>query len=215
MSVLVVCPTRDRPKEFGRLCEAVAATSQATVAAYIDDDQINDYLGVLSSTRTTHIVGPRIGPAAAANRLIAAHPGFDAYGFLTDDCTPTTPGWDAKLLRSIELFPGRIGAVSPYVEGIPFMSFPFASKEWITAVHYFAHPCVYHFCWDTMIELMAEHVGVLYATKDEFAIYHPHHESSNLAEHWNKDRLAFFSWCLCERPAAIERLKLAARKAAA
>lgn len=210
MKVAVVCPTRDRPEAFTRLSISVHATARdADLFSYIDDDQRDLYRssnsGVHGSGRDFH--GPRIGPIAAANKLVEMNPGYDAYGFLTDDCEVTTENWDQWLFAAIDQMPNRVGAVSPHLEGIPYLSFPFLTRAWIDAVGFFAYPRAYHFCWDTIVEILAEPTCLVKAPADRFSIRHPNHTSMNVKDHFERDSRSFLFWAIRERRELTQKIR--------
>src|SRR5438034_1248354 len=96
--VAVLCPTRGRPEGLRKMAQSVRATSGADVYAYIDEDWEEEYVGIPEVER---FVGPRVGPVRAVNRLVRKVPDYAAYGFLTDDTTVLTAGWDRWVLDAM------------------------------------------------------------------------------------------------------------------
>lgn len=217
MKVGVLCPTRDRPKEFDRLCQSVIATStQADVLAYIDDDQPELYqptewskMHPYGTGRVRQHVGPRIGPAPAANALVKAFPGYDAYGMVTDDAIMTVPGWDQWLLDVIASFPNRICVVSPYHNQGNHVDMPFVSKEWIAVTGWFACPEMKHYCWPIVTGLIAEMTGICHAGHHDFAVFHkPKVEMVSLNRR-EQDAQAFFEYVSLGLPAVVQNIRRA------
>lgn len=204
----MLCPTRNNPEGFSRMVGSVCETSsKADVIAWIDIDQTEMYR---SGPARVHY-GDRIGPIASVNRLAGMHPGYDAYGFLTDDAEVKTAGWDVWMLEAIAALPKRLGVVSPYWAGAPQTSFPFVTESWINTTGWMAYPRCYHFCWDTIVEILAEPIGLIRATKEQFEVEHPNHTSSNLMDHFAKDSRSFLFWAVRERREMMDKLKAAAR----
>src|SRR3990172_13104632 len=103
--IAVLCPTRDRPKDFAKLADSMLATSKlADLIAYIDDDQIELYRGVGESDRVFRHHGARKGPVASANELVRRYPKYAMYGLITDDSVLTIPAWDEWVLEAVKAF---------------------------------------------------------------------------------------------------------------
>lgn len=210
----VLVPTRDRPEELRGLIASLRATStRADALVYVDDDQRDLYLDIEQKEmlscdgRVIFHHGSRVGPVASFNALVSANPGYSVYGAATDDSRFLTTGWDKWVVETARGFTGGIGAISPHLPGIRYMSFPYLTRRWIAVCGWFAYPPAYHFCWDTIIELIAEPVGLVYAPADEFSVSHPNHTSSNLPGHFERDARSFLFWAIRERRDIIERLK--------
>lgn len=204
--IAVVCPSRDRPEELKGLIKSVMDTStDAVVMSYIDHDQARLYEEVEESDRNGMVVGPRIGPVAAFNAL-AKESGADVVCAATDDSRFLTPGWDRWVQKTVDGFPNRVGAISPYLTGIDYVSFPCVTKGWMDAVGWFAYPRAFHFCWDTVVEMIAEPTGLVYAKEHEFAMSHPNHTSSNIKAYFERDARGFLYWAIGERRQAIRRV---------
>lgn len=165
-----MCASRGRPDKLKRMIESVRSTSKADVAVYLDDDDSSSDDGGADFSMT----GPRIGPCRAANKLLELNQGYDVYGWGVDDCEFVTDGWDKWTLDRSKEFVNGIGAMSPLtIDGEPNrMDFPFLTSYWIKRWRSFVPYEVEHFYWDIALQIVAEEVGIAFATEDEFAIRH-------------------------------------------
>lgn len=193
----------------------------AELVVRLDDDQRGLYAQVPEPARVRFEYGPRIGPGASIqasayqtmrmaqerNDLVLRP--YDAFCAAPDDAEFVTPGWDLYALEVLQSFPGKIGVVSAAHDQGRFLNYPCVSKEWINALGWYAHPTIYHFCWDTMHELLGDATNIVYAPRDKWLM---HHQGlpQNL-QHYGQDTSAFLTWCVTERPEAVARLRAAAK----
>lgn len=169
---LIVCASRDRPNLLRDMIHSFKATStKADLAVYVDDDQGGPYLNAALGAHM--IVGPRIGPCAALNALVKAHPGYAVYGAVTDDALFENDGWDQWALTAAAGFPNGIGLLAPITHMHGRMDFPWATAGWIDVVGDLCYPGTHHFYWDVALELLGESLGLIrYATRDECTLIH-------------------------------------------
>lgn len=204
MKVLVMIPSRDRPDELIQAVESVLTTSDADAMPYVDDDQLGLYRDYVHRFGKP-MVGPRIGPVAAANAIVAKYPDYDAYGIMTDDARMVVQGWDGWLLETMASFPNQIGVVSPYHNMGGHCDMPYVSRGWINAVGWYACPSCHHYAWPIINGLIGEMSAICHAPKTAFAIHHPHHDrNEGVADHRE-----FFKFVVRELPLAVERVRTA------
>ncbi len=141
------------------------------------------------------------------NKLVEAFPDYDIYGVCPDDCAFTTPGWDVYVQRTIDNFPGQIGVVSPKHNYGPYVNFPFVSKKWIQTLGFFAVPTMYHFCWDTALELLGEQTRLVTSTPQEMFMSNQAIPAFNYDTHFRQDCEMFLWWVVQSRNAQAEKLK--------
>lgn len=199
MKIAVLCPTRDRPDKFRRLCDSVYATSKsAIVHGYVDLDQVEHY------GESPYVwYGPRVGPVAALNYLVEKNPGYDAYGILTDDCVVKTPGWDAYVGEVLSHSPFFV--VSPHHNFGNHVDMPFVSRKWIETVGWYACPEVYHYCWPIITGLIGEMTAICHCPQQKFGIEHDLHEENKAAQ--VRDSQPFFEFVSLRLPAVVEKLR--------
>jgi len=215
MKTLVVCPSRSRPRYLCDMAHSIMETSDADVAVYIDDDQMDMYRdsGInwnsRFGSRMKITIGRRIGPAAAADTLAKAYKRYDVYGLSTDDSIYRTKGWDKFTSDCIARFPNRIGVVSAYHGQGPWVNFPYVSREWIETLGWYVVPGVTHYCWDTALQILGDATEIVYATRAQFEIDHMTQPTPNTALTAQQDSLTFLRWCITERQQSIINLRAA------
>lgn len=119
LSILV--PSRGRPHNLKRLCEALKATCttdyQVLVRLDANDPQLDEYTSYLRDEEqeateavTLILTGDRVYFGASMNELAyhAKINGFKYMALLGDDVVPESVGWDARL---IELLGDQLGVV--------------------------------------------------------------------------------------------------------
>lgn len=192
----------------------IATSASAHVLCYVDNDQVDLYRNhcdweSLYGGRLKLTFGPSIGPARSINVLVHGFKDYDIYGLITDDSEFATPGWDEYLVGVFQSLPGRIGVVSPSHDQGPYVNWPYVSREWIDVVGFFAENTVYHFMWDTVIELLGETTRIVWANRDEFHI--KHHQlppcTSASPRDFQSDASAFWGWILIHRASIVKRLR--------
>ena len=176
--VLVIVPSRDRPKELAQLIHSAVETSKrADIAVYIDQDQMDLY-GFLKDApdRVKVYSGGRIGPVAVANKVAALSSRYDAFGFVPDDARFTIPGWDDHVLMDCV---GSLCIVAPE-HGNHEIDMPFISRKWYEALGWFAWPGLYHWGWPSVLAALGHATDSLVrSTAAEFYIDHAGENSKN------------------------------------
>jgi len=220
LSILIICPSRGRPGYLAKMVQSFVATSTvAHLVVRLDDDQKEMYARVQIPERVFFEFGPKIGPGASINgsaymnmRLakerndLTLRP-YDAFCAAPDDAEFMTPGWDTYALEVLQSFPKRIGVVSAAHDQGAFLNYPCVSREWIEILGWYAHPTIYHFCWDTMHELLGDATNIVYAPRDKWLMKHQG-LPQNL-ERYGADTSAFLTWCVTERPQEVQKLRKA------
>lgn len=208
--ILVVCASRDRNLALMDMIRSVrqTAANPVEIAVYVDEDQRQDYAPYLNGMAVRLSLGPRIGPVASLNRLVELNPGFDAYGAATDDCEFTTRGWDRWVREVVAQRPGPL-VLAPYTRGYERMDFPWATREWIEALGWFAYPRCKHFYWDVLLEILGEQAeAIARASRDEFTISHDLNDvSGDLGDKLAADALATVRALALERPKLLQKLR--------
>jgi hypothetical protein len=183
-------------------------STKADLAVYVDDDQADLYAEHALGVKV--MIGPRIGPVASLNKLVEAHPGYEAYGAATDDSTFETQGWDEWILKTTRDFPGEIGVMAPKLRGSNRMDFPWVTAKWIEILGWFAYPGAYHFYWDIYVELLGEGAGAIrYATEEEFYMLHDDAPTEEINVKTITDARNVLPPIALERPKLIRKLKAA------
>jgi len=175
----VLIPSRNRPGQLEEAIQSVRDTAEtADVLVYADDDQRELYAGVESDEkqradgRVVWHYGPRVDTVASLNALVDWHPEYAAYGVMTDNSQMVDKGWDGFLQETLDLFPGRLGVVSPYHNCGLHVDQPYVSREWVELVGWYACPDFKHYAWPLVAGVIGGQTGIYYSHKGEFSINH-------------------------------------------
>jgi hypothetical protein len=219
--VLTICPSRDRPGPLKRLIASFLKTStHARLVVVIDSDQQEMYSERDYGERVSFVVKdpPKAGPIACYNGIWSCTPA-EVYGALLDDCEFETDGWDDYCLEARDRFPGRVGLISPWTnvkdpggvvtEEMDYVQFMFITKEWGGALGYFAYPKCIHYCWDTVLEVLADSTSIERVPKEKFTISHHSLLSESTRLLLPHDTYEAIMFMATQRRQAISRLKKA------
>jgi hypothetical protein len=175
----VLIPSRNRPGQLEEAIQSVMDTSTlADVLVYIDDDQQELYDSVEGlelwghGERVFFHHGPRVDTVASLNELVRLHPEYSAYGVMTDNSVMVDKGWDVFLQETLDLFPGRLGVISPWHNCGMHVDQPFVSREWVELVGWYACPDFKHYAWPLVTGIIGAQTGIYYSHKGEFSIQH-------------------------------------------
>ena len=224
--ICVMCPTRGRPAGAIAAYESMLATSSDTdMILYVDDDEqmlyraglghlnpATDHVGkssVLkdpSDSRLRVLSGSGLGPTGSLNLIADLYRDYEIYGLFTDDSLFLTPGWDAYLQE-------KLGSKIPHMvsahHGKEYVNFHWVNRSWIDAVGFYSCRKTYHYCSDTVAEIIGQCAHcITYATPEEFCVHHDEIVSQNNFRFPN-DALQFFNWCLSERRDVVKRVRAA------
>jgi hypothetical protein len=108
--LLVIVPSRGRPRNVERLLKAVRSTARMATHIHVavddDDPELPGYERVFSNLGHHYDVletGSRKGLCAWTNEVAVRRAGeYPCLASLGDDHVPRTPGWDRALIRAIE-----------------------------------------------------------------------------------------------------------------
>lgn len=213
--IAVVCPTMHRPENCKRLVDSfLATTADATLFLLLSDpNDLVTYADALVDNPRVHwgLSNHTGGPVSIAEGAIHnIREPFTIIGMVPDDCEFTTPGWDQFLKKAFDKFPKKIGVVSAWHRyGSHVANFPWVTREWIEAVGWYWYPNNFHFCCDTILEVLGEcSNSIHYCTPDEFNIEH-HHEPSMNRDKYQHDLDGMFNFIVFERRMIVDRIKVA------
>lgn len=160
--LLVIVPSRGRPRNIARLLSAVHATRQADTHVHVavdeDDPEASAYQAVMDDAGADGDVlevGSAKGLCAWTNEVAVRKAGsYPSLASLGDDMIPRTPGWDRALIRGIADM-GGTGFTYPF-DGVR-QDIPEAvvmSSDIVTALGWMCLPDVAHwFCDDAWAAL--------------------------------------------------------------
>lgn len=203
--IAVLIPSRNRPMHLARAVDSVLSTStKADVVAYVDEDQRELYRGLMPGGRFSIHYGPRIGPAPSANALVAASPGYAAYGLITDDTTIVTKAWDDWVLKVLSDIP--MAVIDPRHNLGEHVDMPFVSRKWIETVGWYACPGRHHYSWPIITGLIGEMTAIVHAGEDDFRLLHEGLSHTN-DEYRNSDAREFFDYVALRLPVPVHRIR--------
>jgi hypothetical protein len=208
--LLIIVPSRERPKNIARLLDAVHETSKLATHVHVavdeDDPALESYQQVMDQSGGPDDVletGPRKGLAAWTNEIAVRRAGQYPYlASFGDDHLPKTRYWDYYLARGIEDM-GGTGFTYPWDglrEDIPEACV--LSSNIVTALGWMCMPGLEHFfvddvwadlgrganCIRHLRAIAVDHVHPRAKKADPDATY------SGASSKLDADREAYYAW---------------------
>lgn len=157
--LMIVVPSRGRPKNIARLDEAIHETvvTDHTLIVCLDDDDEPKY-PVLNGV--SYMMGPRRTFPDWLNKACAeyAHE-YQYVALFGDDVVPTTPGWDLTLIDALGGFGVAYGDDGIQHEALP--THPVIPTSWFCALGWIALPGQHHLYLDNVWKALGEGTGSL------------------------------------------------------
>jgi hypothetical protein len=228
MNLLVVVPSRGRPRNIAALADAWTAT-QATadliVAVDDDDPTCGEYFDVVAShPRFDLVVGPRLGMVGSLNKVAVAHcEMYDAVGFMGDDHLPRTAQWDQRVCEALAEIGTGIVYGDDLLQGERLPTAAFMTSDIIRTLGWMSPPGLRHLYVDNawrslgcalealryLPDVVIEHMHPVAGKAESDAGY----EAVNASEVWQLDKAEYRRWLSddCENDAEHVRQAIAAR----
>lgn len=161
--MLVIVPSRGRPRNIGDLIDAWRETeANATLVVAVDDDdpRLNEYKtlmvarGYMLDEQLQFVVGPRLRMAGTLNSVAMSRvmrPGTvdtDIIGFMGDDHRPRTPHWDATVEDVFKQWPHSVVYGNDLLQGMNLPTQVFMSAGIIKTLGYMVPPGFTHLFLD-------------------------------------------------------------------
>lgn len=147
MNIELFCPSRGRPAAAAKLMNSfysMAITGQAELRFCVDDD--DPTAGEYPEAHT--IIGPSTGdPVGPLNRCALASKA-DIVGFIGDDSSFETRGWDQRVIAALQDSPGVYWGWDGH--DLPWPSTYFVSREIAQALGWIALPTLKRAFFDTV-----------------------------------------------------------------
>lgn len=202
--LLIVVPSRGRPKNVERLRKALVdtLTTDATVVVCLDDDDAWQYPVYAD---WAYLVEPRMRLAAwvnfAVDRYRAGHTHMILLG---DDVVPETVGWDERLLAALSDVNFGISYGDDGIQHENLPTHAVVSLTMYDVLGWVALPLVKHLYLDNVWKVLAEFTGTLRYLPD-VKLTHMHrnlglaeddlvYREANDSPQANADRAAFAAW---------------------
>ena len=210
LKLLVITPSRNRPKNIARLLDAVHETRKIETHLHVcvddDDPALEDYERVFDHAGQDGDVlerGPRKGLAAWTTEIAVRRAGeYPFLASLGDDHVPFTAGWDLALVRGI-LEMGGTGITYPWDntrEDIP--EAPVMSSDIVQALGWMAEPSLDHWYIDNVWNDLGWGAGCIRHLR-AVTVDHAHagagkaapdQTNKDNAKSFEKDRAAYYEW---------------------
>lgn len=220
--LVMLAPTRSRPRAAAELIGAFAGTAGLTPAAslvLVVDDDDPDLAGYLELGYSATIVTRRLrlGPTLNAFAPLAVSLGAEAVGFLGDDHRPRTLDWDVALVGALR----RMGSGVVYADdGFQHEKLPTAvaiSADLIAELGWMVPPGMIHIALDDWWAALGRDLGRL-TYLPEVLIEHMHpaagkaewdesYREVNSAEMYGHDFARLNDYLMSEWPTTRARLR--------
>lgn len=225
--MLVVVPSRGRPRNIAALADAWTATQAGAdvIVAVDDDDQTRgDYIDVVAShPRFDLVIGPRLGMVGSLNKVAVAHCNmYDAVGFCGDDHRPRTVNWDQRVCEALSDLGTGIVYGDDLIQGERLPTAAFMTSDIIRTLGWMSPPGLRHLFVDNawrslgcaleafryLPDVVIEHLHPI-AQKAE---WDDGYRAVNAGDVWEHDQSEFRRWLSdeCEDDARRVRAAVAA-----
>lgn len=207
--LLIITPTRGRPRGAQRLIDAAAATCTARtdLILAVDDDD-DSYTGLTGSFELHR--GPRDTCGGWTNKIAAEHAaGYRAVASIGDDHEPLTRGWDSTLLKAIEGMGGTgiaYGNDTQHGEDVPTAAV--ISTDIVTALGWVFQPTMTHFYADLVWKEIAWALCLAYVPEVVIKHYNPNYGTAEMdatykeaRDKYAEDGVAYGEWGANQREA--------------
>jgi hypothetical protein len=221
----VIVPTRGRPQNIRRLCEAWVSTG-ARASLYLGVDDDDDSLDVQTCIAwgeefDIDLVlesAPRTNMCGALNSIaVKIANSYSVVSFMGDDHLPRTPRWDQRMMDALIDRPG-VAYGNDLMQRAALPTSVFMTSDIIQTLGYMAPPQLHHLFIDNSWRDWGEGIGSFHYL-DDVVIEHLHPQAGGKAEWdegyvrvnggemWEHDAEAYRVYREDQEPSDIERLK--------
>jgi hypothetical protein len=217
--LVMMVPSRGRPDSIARLCDEFIMTCTAVteLRVFVDDDdpQLDGYVDLL----LPHLdVRPRtrIGPLLNAVAPAIATESY-AVGFMGDDHSPMTIGWDTRFLDALHALGTGVvyGNDTHHGEALP--TAVAMTSDIVRTLGYFVPPGLIHLFFDNAWLAIGRGLDrITYLDDVVLAHRHPNYgevamdqtyAEANSSETWQHDEAGFNAYMATTFPSDIEKLR--------
>lgn len=182
--IAIICPTRDRQKQFKRMVDSADKTSSADPFLFTGTNGLNQYVSKnYAQDMPTVYMWNDLAKSAMEN------PDIKLFMLGADDMIFTTPGWDKALLDHYNALENKIHVYalkdSRDIDGTPH---PIVTREYILAMGYFLPPIFLHWFVDTWTVQIAKANNCFTHFKDYELIHDKPSDKGNGDETHNRIR---------------------------
>lgn len=221
LDMAVIVPSRSRPDNIKLLVESFIETSaQSDLVIGLDDDDYQHY-EVLDCPPGFHIiynVDVRIRMGPTLNRIALDYATRYRYlGFMGDDHRPRTPGWDQRIIETLEAMGTGIVYGDDLYRGGELATAVFMTSNIVETLGYMVPPGLIHLYIDNAWMALGTGAGVL-RYLPEVVVEHMHpavskapwdagYEEVNSVAMYASDEATYQAWVQHGLPEATEKLK--------
>lgn len=218
--MLVVVPSRGRPRNIAALADAWTATqAHADVIVAVDDDDPTrgEYYDVIAShPRFDLVVGPRLGLVGSTNQLALANTDrYDFLGSIGDDHRPSSLNWDRYITEALTRLGTGIVYPNDLLQGERLPTACFMTADIVTALGWMALPACRHLFIDDAWKALGERLDALTYLPD--VIIEHCHPAGGKAEYdetyadgnstWAQDEAAYRWWLANDIDRDVEKIR--------
>lgn len=206
--ILVICPTRSRPKQCLEMVNSFLENSKmSTLKLYLDMDDpcLDEYLDLIGKK-----AGYTFGDRKPVTQIINENWQYSAecfkwFSVTNDDFVYRTNGWDLKLTGEILLHGGLgIAYGNDLLQGINMPTSSVVSREIVEVLGWLQMPLLTHLYGDNVWKDIGIMAKCLFYRPDVI-IEHKHffgrkaqeddiYRNTNSKEMYDKDGLAYYQW---------------------
>ena len=225
--LVVIVPTRRRPRNIPPLLEAFALASHPETALFVavdgDPEHQQDYADAWEEhcevDRDQLWIGTdRLGMCPRLNLsagMVLADCAPTIVGFMGDDHRPRTVGWDQRIIDAMP--PLGVVYTDDGFQGENLPTSVFMDAELIRRLGWMVPPGIGHLFCDNAWKTLGEALGTLVYLSDVLIEHmHPHADKApmdagyaevNSARQWEADEAAFRRWVAADLPRDVARVK--------
>jgi hypothetical protein len=207
--LLIITPTRGRPRGAQRLVDAVTATATAdTDLMFCIDEDDSSYAGLTGRFDCTR--GPRDTCGGWTNKIAASRASrYRAVASIGDDHEPLTRGWDSMLLDAIDAMGGTGFAYGDdTIQGETVPTAVVISSDIVTALGWVFQPMMTHYYADLVWKDISEGSCLSYLPDVTIKHYNPSFGTAPMdptyeqaRSRYGRDGEAYRSWNGSQRAA--------------
>lgn len=218
--ILVLCPSRSRPKQCKEMIDSFLATSKmSTLKLLLDNDDpcLEEYFELCS--KVSFVVEER----STITKMINSHweSSSDCYKWFSvtnDDFIYKTDCWDLKLIGNLKLFGGYgIAYGNDLLQGVNMPTTSVVSREIVNELEWLQMPRLTHLFGDTVWQTIGLNTKCLFYSP-EVIIEHRHYmgnkavqddiyKKTNSREMYDRDTIAYMDWHVNDAKKDIEKVK--------
>lgn len=219
--VLVLCPTRSRPKQCKAMVESFLQNSEISTLRLcldMDDPCLEEYRDTVCKGVSYTIDFPKTTTQIINSNWQYSCECFRWFCVTNDDFVYLTPHWDRKLTSTIKLH-GGIGIAygNDLLQGQRMPTTSVISREIVEALGWLQMPDLTHLFGDTVWQTIGLNAKCLHY-RDDVIIEHRHffgrkalqdeiYLKTNSKAMYDKDTLAYIKWHTAQAKEDIEKVR--------